>query len=297
MNGKKSNEPCDTMIYIPEQIRIESKVSDWLELDTGIEEGKRVCVVGDVHGFYWQFESLMNAMETSSGEYDHNTLLLLGDLIDRGPYSIRCIDAAIDSQERNFDDFTFLMGNHEQMMCLALSPEPKHNRKAWEGNGAEKTLANLKLYFTTDLEDDEFIERVSEAFGKRRLRFLRELAFNRFIGNLLFVHAGIHPKKSLNDWLGIPWHKVTENHWLWIRYPFLSTPLPWEGLTVVHGHSPTYYFSHRKGDHDLDQHMYNDGKINLDAGCIHTNSVAGAEFVTGRYRVLFHHYSPPDHPI
>src|SRR3546814_10201329 len=62
------------------------------------------------------------------------------------------------------------------------------------------------------------------------MAFLQRRVLHRRIGDYLFVHAGLHPGRPLDD--------QTEHDMLWIREPFLSGhdwPHP---VTVVHGHTP-----------------------------------------------------------
>ena len=85
-------------------------------------QGKRVFAIGDVHGQDDAFEHVLDAMAEAAEESKEETeLVLLGDLIDRGPGPTRCLDLAMKSaEELGFDGKTVLMGNHEQMARLAL---------------------------------------------------------------------------------------------------------------------------------------------------------------------------------
>src|SRR3546814_14756106 len=83
-------------------------------------------------------------------------------------------------------------------------------------------------------------EGLKESLGPERLAFLQRLVLQRRIGDYLFVHAGLHPGRPLDD--------QTEHDMLWIREPFLSGhdwPHP---VTVVHGHTPEgpTVLAHRK---------------------------------------------------
>jgi serine/threonine protein phosphatase 1 len=62
-------------------------------------------------------------------------------------------------------------------------------------------------------------------------------------GNLLFVHAGIKPRVSLDA--------QTEDDLIWIRDPFLNytKPHPW---LVVHGHTALEHPAHFGNRIDLD---------------------------------------------
>ena len=75
-------------------------------------ERGRDLVVSDIHGQRETFEHLLDKVGYSPGDGDR--LLLLGDLIDRGP------DSASMFKWLQRDDVTCVRGNHEQMMLDAL---------------------------------------------------------------------------------------------------------------------------------------------------------------------------------
>ena len=53
------------------------------ELQNALERGANVWVIGDVHGYYNTLESLLKSLELKRDD----VVVLLGDLIDRGPRS------------------------------------------------------------------------------------------------------------------------------------------------------------------------------------------------------------------
>ena len=67
----------------------------------------RDFVIGDLHGCFDLLESLMKAVDFN---IDQDRLFAVGDLVDRGPYSLRCLELI----EQPW--FYSVMGNHEGMM-------------------------------------------------------------------------------------------------------------------------------------------------------------------------------------
>ena len=136
------------------------------------------------------------------------------------------------------------------------------------------------------LDSTRFLDCLRDSLEPRRLEFLDILQPYRFEGNLLFVHAGVNPYRTLDEHLSQSWDLLSEFHWAWIREPFLSAPVPFKGLTVVHGHT---FVRSRKPEIEASQlfgpHLENGGKINLDAGSYLSGCVAGAEFESERYRI------------
>ena len=188
--------------------------SRWLPLDTGLSPGERVCAIGDVHGCATQFTALLNRFESSCANFDTTRLVQTGDLTDRGPDSIGAIDAAITAGDRPFDEFIPLMGNHEQMLRLAMGSDALGGLELWLMNGGETVLRQLGIPWAIAPEPgDAAAKAIAYALGPERIGFLESLVSHRIIGKLLFVHAGTDPFCSLRQHFAKPWHQVDEQHW------------------------------------------------------------------------------------
>ncbi len=86
----------------------------------------RVHVIGDLHGFYQAYESLLRRgnLIDENGDWCANDdqLWLIGDIFDRGNQAISCIDLTMKIQtqaERVGGTVQCLLGNHE-LMFLAF---------------------------------------------------------------------------------------------------------------------------------------------------------------------------------
>ena len=266
---------------------------------TGLEPGCRICAVGDIHGRSLALKALLDQFRRTNGHHDRTCLVLLGDLIDRGPDSIGALDTVLEAKEQGaFDGCIALMGNHEQMIRLVLRGRVDMDPHIWIWNDWGGTvLKALDVPVPPDIfargspseiraVNEELAGRLGAALGQRRLALLEGLVHHHFAGKLLFVHAGIDPDAGLHEFLDLPWDLLEDDHWAWIRGRFLRRPVPHPDLTVVHGHSPV----RRSRPWMLSQaafapHHQSDGKINLDAGSFLSGCVAGAEFTTDGYRL------------
>lgn len=81
----------------------------------------RIILVGDVHG---NIDQLVQLMEKVSFDPEHDELVLLGDLISKGPDSIGVLDYAIENNA------SCIRGNHEDSILFAYTsirhlPSPK----------------------------------------------------------------------------------------------------------------------------------------------------------------------------
>lgn len=73
-------------------------------------QGGRLFVVGDIHGCY---DELMQKLDAIHFDFQHDLLIAVGDLVDRGRDSLKCL-ALIDQPW-----FKAILGNHEEMCILS----------------------------------------------------------------------------------------------------------------------------------------------------------------------------------
>ena len=153
-------------------------------------------------------------------------MILLGDLIDRGPDSAGVIAAARAWQQRR--PVRILMGNHEEMFLDSLE-DIEVLRPFLRFGGRETVLSygiDRSAYVAAELP--ECLQMIRAAVPQEDLAFIRTFEDRIQIGDYLFVHAGIRPGLPLAD------QKVQDLRW--IREPFLSHG-EGHGLVVVHGHT------------------------------------------------------------
>src|SRR5918911_4517060 len=73
----------------------------------------KTFVVGDIHGRRAQLDCLLDALPRDEAA---DTLVFLGDLIDRGPDAPGVVADVLELRGANPDGVVVLRGNHEQMM-------------------------------------------------------------------------------------------------------------------------------------------------------------------------------------
>jgi hypothetical protein len=171
---------------------------------TGID---RVVAVGDVHGAYDRFVEILRAASVVddkqrwTGARTH--LVLLGDVVDRGPDSVK----ALDFIERLTKDASkaggavhMLLGNHEVMRMLGdvryvtpgeysafVSPDSARLRDTYmeRAKAAKEAVPDPPLGFV----------EMRIAFGQNGKygKWLRTLPAVIHINDVVFVHGGISP--------------------------------------------------------------------------------------------------------
>lgn len=193
----------------------------------------RHFAIGDIHGCFGLLEDLWGKLDFQP---ENDTLVFIGDYIDRGPHSREVVDFVLDLQSRF--KVVCLLGNHERM----LLSYHLHNsgREMFLMNGGANTIASYGLKDT--------------AAGKRinvpssHLDFFRKLLNYYETEDYIFVHAGLKP--------GVPLQKQDPEGMIWIRQEFLSSDYDF-GKTVVFGHTP------------LPRPLLKPGRIGIDTGAVY----------------------------
>jgi|UniRef100_UPI0040495E36 serine/threonine protein phosphatase 1 len=172
----------------------------------------RIIAIGDIHGCHQEFIELLQLIKLT----DEDRLILLGDLVNRGPDSRKVVQLARERKAIS------LLGNHERRLLAA-----KHNPEQIKVRDSERgTFESLQS------EDWQYLESMSLTHEIEEL-------------NTVFVHGGFlpsqpwqeqtadivteiqvidregKPRKRREDPEALPW----ANHWTGPPY-------------VVYGHTP-----------------------------------------------------------
>ncbi len=193
-----------------------------------IPAGQRVYAVGDIHGCLAQFKALATAIARDDAERGpaDTTVILLGDLIDRGPDSAGVIAFARQWQAER--PVRILMGNHEEMFLDALADEDVL-RHFLRFGGRETALSYpIDAASYTAAELTEVRAMLHAAIPADDIAFITAFEDRIAIGDYIFVHAGLRPGVPINE------QKVSDLRW--IRGPFLSHNESF-GPVVIHGHT------------------------------------------------------------
>jgi len=193
-----------------------------------VPPGERIYAVGDIHGRRDLFDALVAAVERDDECRcpAATTIVLLGDLIDRGEDSAGVIASARALASRR--NVRILCGNHEEMLLRSLEDIDLLRRFLRYG-GRETALSypiDRQVWDGATLEEAQRLMRI--AIPQEDIAFIRHFEDRVLCGDYLFVHAGIEP--------GVPLERQTHERLRWIREPFLSHSGD-HGHVVVHGHT------------------------------------------------------------
>lgn len=237
-----------------------------------VPQGERYYVVGDIHGRLDLFDALADAIEAdiAASEPAEITVVLLGDLVDRGPDSAGVIARARAWQARR--ELRFLVGNHEEMFLESFD-DLEMLRHFLKHGGRETLLSyaiDRKLYNRLTLE--ELQAAMQRAVPHEDRDFLAGFEELIVAGDYVFVHAGINPDLPLDE--------QKRHDLLWIRERFLRHCEPFSHV-VVHGH--TIFEAVEETDHriGIDTGAYRTGRLTAlvleDDGRRTIQSVAGED--------------------
>lgn len=195
------------------------------DLQDSLDNGHNVWAIGDVHGFSLTLERLLDTFDLSLDD----RVVLLGDLIDRGPDSFDVVRIA-----RSDPRIHCIKGNHEDMMVDGFNMEqlqnPGSDMRMWLYNGGQATVASYIRAYTDEfgLEDSEqlLLQVVDDK------EWMQRLPSHVVLNQWRMVHAGYDPRRELEG--------QDEDTLLWIRKPFHKAKQPIDAeRTVVFGHTPT----------------------------------------------------------
>lgn len=175
----------------------------------------KIFAIGDIHGTAEKLDQLMGKLAiTPRGD----TLVFIGDYIDRGPDSKAVVDTILELM-KTIDHVVCLRGNHEQMF-LNYYCENK-DEDLFLRNGGISTL--ISYGFKGAGGKDAMV--VPDA----HMDFFSNLKPYYETDDYIFVHAGLRP--------GVPLNQQTLNDLLWLRYEFINSSHDF-GKMIIFGHTP-----------------------------------------------------------
>ena len=182
----------------------------------------KTWAIGDIHGFTDSFKSLLKKINPAPGD----RLILLGDLIDRGPQSKELIDHIILLREEGIE-IICIRGNHDDLMLKSYHEETNSSgfmrfikrdivKKSWLNMGGSATMNSFSARKMVDI-DPKYFDFIEDMY-----HYIED-------ENHLYVHAGFDFSE------GKPFENVEAM--LWIREFRIDLKLT-NNRKVVHGHTP-----------------------------------------------------------
>jgi serine/threonine protein phosphatase 1 len=203
----------------------------------------KIFAIGDIHGCLIKLKELISKIDI---DYKKDTLVFIGDYIDRGELGKEIIDYVL-SLKSNYKNVVYLLGNHEQMLMRFLEGV---DEDIYLRNGGESTLRSYDILLSDNIE-----ERKRKIPPAHR-RFYESLLPYYETEDYIFVHAGLRPGLSMKE--------QTLDDLLWIRYDFIEAEDVFDKI-VIFGHTP------------LMSPLIDKDKIGVDTGAVYGGSLTCVE--------------------
>ncbi len=222
--------------------------------------------VGDIHGQITMLDALLERIHAEGFDHAHDTLLFLGDYIDRGENSCAVVERLLELK-RDYADTIFLRGNHEQMLLDARDGElPQVSEDFSEADFSNATLLWLQNGGMQALESYGSLANLFtwwDMIPETHWEFYRATRMEYITTHFHFVHAGLLPPGK--SWEGQAYGLDPR---LWIREPFLSSRHHFDHRLIVFGHTPQIH----------GRPLIQRNKIGLDTGAVFGGQLTAAAF-------------------
>ena len=221
----------------------------------------RTIIIGDIHGCYKEFITLLRKIKYKKNQ---DRLILLGDLMDRGPFSYEMLHWANKWKKENSGRFFLIRGNHEQMI-LEQSKELE-TRLIWRAVGKTATIRSFAKHKD---RMENYIPWITQ-----------NMPVYHIDNGFQCVHAGIQDE----DFEKNPLELLVKDH-SWSKKNLYS------GKFTIIGHTPleapTYYDGSKNPGILLPYHEWNPlpekGALCIDTGCVYGRKLTTMIIEDGQY--------------
>jgi len=204
---------------------------------------EKIFAIGDIHGCLVKLEKMISLIDLDE---ERDTIVFIGDYIDRGPDPKGVVDFVLDIKKK-VKNVICLLGNHEQMLLNYIC----HGRdeELFLFNGGRTTLASYGYRVIPEWKEITLPDS--------HMEFFKLLLPWHETENNIFVHAGLRP--------GIPLEEQEPEDLNWIRDEFIDSSCDF-GKVVVFGHTP------------MAKPLIQPNKIGIDTGAVYGGFLTCLEF-------------------
>ena len=211
----------------------------------GNGEVEKFFAIGDIHGNLSHLELLMEKIKPALNP-QRDTLVFLGDYIDRGPDPKGVVDFILRLRTA-LPHVVCLKGNHEALFL------------DWYLNGRDY---DLYLYNGGGATISSYSQEGELKIPQGHLDFFTSLRLYYETEQYIFVHAGLRR--------GIPLQEQDPHDLVWIRDEFILSPHDF-GKVVVFGHTP------------MQRVFVAPNKIGIDTGAVYGGALTCLELPAQRF--------------
>lgn len=233
-------------------------------------------VVGDVHGCYDEFMALLENKEIKK----EDTIILIGDIIDRGPKSLEMIKWAMENITKD-GKYQMILGNHEDNVIQDFKFVKRICDQSDTIEEINEPIHRLHCHYGFDsYMEEQGYKTIGDVIDIidwfMSLPLYKKLTIKKDNGdyqNYVIAHAWFYDKYDSNDDDG-DWYR---NKILWERdiddfgdiYELMDYKSD-DNAILIHGHTPTIAINDciKK---DKNEVLFREHSINIDCGCVFEN--------------------------
>lgn len=176
---------------------------------------QKTYVIGDIHGCLTSFDRLLEKIAPVPNK---DALIILGDMVDRGPDSSKVLERLIELRAQH-QNVIALKGNHEAMFLDFLEGKKQN---FFLINGGDNAVRSYGI-------ENPYSKDVLANIPEEHVIFLQKLLPYWEDEHHIFVHAGIQP--------GVDLERQSPEWLYWARSNFIEDISDF-GKTVIFGHTP-----------------------------------------------------------
>lgn len=224
-------------------------------------------ICSDLHGQYTLFMKMLEKIEFSNND----TLYVLGDIVDRGPKSIRLFNYIMSQ-----DNMICTIGNHEHMMWNYYRGHDREYREAWRhpGNGGDRTRKQVNNLTQKDRE--KILDYIENMYLQIELKESNK--------KILLSHSSFIIDKDTTYWRDCSNFEIERTVWYspWRRWEHERFEhYNWDNRIHIVGHVPVQHVRYDESTEETDKKALKaanilkeiivDKVINIDGGCAYKN--------------------------
>jgi serine/threonine protein phosphatase 1 len=213
---------------------------------------KRTLVISDIHGCYDSFIDLLHKLRFDA---EQDSLILLGDYVDRGAKSKEVVQLVLDMVEK--EGVIAIKGNHDQRLVDVIANDDEQARVKFFEHGGLQTLSS---YCGSHFSEEDMEKNFSQVKTfirenySHHLSFLDRLPYYFEDNHHIYVHAGLNPHFT-------DWKQQSSYDFMYIKDDFIKNKTVVNKM-VVFGHTKTINIH---GTADI---WFGGDKIGIDGGCV-----------------------------
>lgn len=202
-----------------------------------------IYAIGDIHGRFALLKELYTKIlsDIDSCADDKNTIVFLGDYIDRGNENVQVLDFIRYLEDTDKIEHIFIRGNHEEIFKNAMEkPRDRFSVGMWIQNGGQQFLEEVGMDFI--YFNEVFPWYIYVNWMNRKLVNYHETE------DYIFVHGGLDVRKQrMRDQESqlLYWARFTDKDW-YASYHKM----------VIHGHTPNLEPQFDKNRVNVDTSIY-----------------------------------------